>query len=541
MNRIPPRQKLAFNLIVAAALGIAIGAPVQAQIQQRPIDARVQNEDRIDPPARVGRLADLTGQVWLWSPDGGEWIGAQRNRPLTTGDRIATDANSRAEVNIGSTTLRLDGGSEVEVLRLDDRQISLRLHSGTAAARLRTRESADEFELVTDEGRFRATRAGRYRIDRDEEATFVTVDSGQGSFAGNRSALTVAAGQRAEFWLGGGDRLEYRMVERARDSFASWTYERDQRDDRSASARYVSPEMTGVEDLDRYGRWEQNPEYGALWIPRGVATDWAPYSTGHWAWVQPWGWTWVDDAPWGFAPFHYGRWVNVRNVWCWAPGTRVQRPVYAPALVAWVGGNALSLSISGGSRAPAVGWFPLSPREVYVPSYRHSPSYVREVNVTHITNVTVINEAINRPRDYRHDYDNRRFPHAVTVVPASIVTSRQPVGPAARQWRDSGRAVEALAPAAAVAALVAMPLAAPAQRGNADPRLIRPPVLGAPAVAAVQPVDRGERFNRGEGRGEFRGSARAEERRDGRGREFDRRAERPAPPAPVPRHFGHRC
>ena len=95
--------------------------------------------------------------------------------------------------------------------------------------------------------------------------------------------------------------------------------------------------MTGAEDLDRYGHWESHPEYGPIWTPPPWCPGWAPYRYGHWAWIGPWGWTWVDDAPWGFAPFHYGRWVMVGGRWCWAPGRYVARPVYAPALVAWIG------------------------------------------------------------------------------------------------------------------------------------------------------------------------------------------------------------
>jgi hypothetical protein len=393
--------------------------------------------EETDPPGRVGRLSELTGQVWLFTPDSGEWVAATRNRPLTAGDRLSTDAGARAEVRVGSTTLRLDSGSELEVLRLDDDRMSLQLHNGSVAARLRNREAAGEFDLQTGEGRFTVQRAGRYRFDRIDAASHLTVYNGQALYEGPRSALTVNSGQRAEFWIDSADTAQYSITDPLRDAFASWNNERDRSDDRSVSARYVSPEMTGVEDLDRHGRWEQSPDYGPLWFPRGVAAGWAPYSTGHWVWVRPWGWTWVDDAPWGFAPFHYGRWVWYRSAWCWAPGTYVARPVYAPALVAWVGGPSLSvsLSIGGGFAGPAVGWFPLAPREVYVPSYRYSPRYVREINVTQVTNVTNITNVINVPVGQR-DFSNRKFHHAVTVVPSSVMTGRQPVGPVAAQLRD---------------------------------------------------------------------------------------------------------
>jgi len=438
-----------------------------------PVPAQSQGQ-AVDPPSQVGRITEVQGQAWLFHPEEGEWISAQRNRPLTTGDRLATDGNARVEVRIGSTTLRLDGASEIEVKRLDDDNMSLQLHNGSLALRLRSRERLPEFELLTGEGRFTAQRTGRYRFDRADDASFVTVLSGQALYEGPGSALTVNAGQRAEFWLDRANAAQYSIVEPQRDGFANWVAERDRADDRSASTRYVSPEMTGVEDLDRYGDWQQNPEYGSLWVPRGVVSGWAPYTTGHWAWVAPWGWTWVDEAPWGFAPFHYGRWVYVGATWCWAPGTYVRRPVYAPALVAWIGGPRLSVSISVGG-GPAVGWVPLAPREVFVPTYRVSPGYVRSVNVTHVTNITNITTIINNPQQAvsERDYSNRKFPHAVTVVPANTLTARQPVAQAAAQWRDSP-AVREIANAPVRAAVVAAPqVAAPAPR-RPDTPVTRP-------------------------------------------------------------------
>ncbi|MDO9313421.1 MAG: hypothetical protein Q7T97_02615, partial [Burkholderiaceae bacterium] len=339
-----------------------------------------------DPPGRVGRLSEVLGHVWVYSPEDREWISAERNRPLTTGDRLSTDALGRAELRVGSTVVRLDSNSELEVLRLDDDRLQLQLHRGASMVRLRDSDLVSQFEMVTVEGRFLADRAGGYRFDRNDKSTQATVISGQLNYEGRTQALTIGAGQRAEFLLDANGRAQYAVVEPKRDGFAQWNADRD-RDERDelASQRYVSPEMTGVEDLDRHGSWDQDPEYGAVWIPRGVAPGWAPYTTGRWTWVAPWGWTWVDVAPWGFAPFHYGRWVQRRNVWCWAPGRYVARPVYAPALVGWAGGRppvrqpGVNINISIGRG----GWFPLSPRERYVPGFRASPRYERELNGSH--------------------------------------------------------------------------------------------------------------------------------------------------------------
>jgi hypothetical protein len=498
LNLKPLYQSVCALMLVTAAV-IAPVTPARAAY-----DASVA----VDPPGRVGRLSDITGQVWMFSPGSGEWVAAVRNRPLTSGDRLSTDAGARAEMRIGSTTLRLDSGSELEVLQLDDHRTILQLHSGSTSVRLRERDTAAQFELRTAEGRFRVQRTGRYRFDRQDDTSHVTVYSGQAYFEGPGSALAVGAGQRAEFWLDNRNAAQYSLTEPVRDAFAAYNNERDQRDDRSVSARYVSPEMTGVEELDRHGRWEQNADYGPLWIPRVVAPDWAPYAAGRWAFVQPWGWTWIDDAPWGFAPFHYGRWVFLRNTWCWAPGSFVTRPVYAPALVAWVGGPRVSVGVSigggGGNFGASVGWFPLAPREVYVPTYRVSPRYVEQVNITHVTNITNITTIVNNPQGAVRDFDfaNRKFHHAVTTVPEAVMTGRGNVAPAAAQWRaanpspsdsqarnERGGRRNETSPAP-VMTMAAPPVASPAlQLGNNPPQApVRQREFNPPAASMTAPT-----------------------------------------------------
>jgi len=444
----------------------------------------------VDPPSRVARLSEASGQIWLFNTDTNEWVTIARNRPLTTGDRIATDNGARAEITLGSTTLRLDAATELEIVRLDDTRFALRLHGGSVAARLRTPQSFAEFELSTDEGRFRAQTVGRFRFDRVDQASDVTAFAGQAIYENRNTALPVTTGQHAQFWIDQAGVPQYALVQVTRDEFAAWNDDRDRAEDRAVAQqqrRYVSPEMTGAEDLDRYGTWEQTPEYGALWVPRQVPVGWAPYSVGHWAWVRPWGWTWVDDAPWGFAPFHYGRWVYRRDVWCWAPGTYVARPVYAPALVAWLGGPSVSVSITVGGGAP-VGWVPLAPREVYVPPYRYSQRYVREVNITHVTNVTNITTIVNNRNGEldRRDLANRKFPNAVTVVPQEVMLRRQPVAPVAERLRNDPQVRSLVADSSPPRTVTAPPVSAPppAQRPSSQVRPPRPPFEGrAPGFA----------------------------------------------------------
>jgi hypothetical protein len=389
-------------------------------------------------------MATMQGGVSWFDQEHGQWAAAERNRPLTSGDRVSTDAEGRAELRVGSTVLRLAPGSELEVVRIDDDQMRFQLHSGALALRVRSREVAREIELVTAEARLTPQRPGHYRIDRIDDTTYAGTWRGSLRFREGEGYL-ADTGQRVELWRDGGAReLRHTWGALPDDAFARWALSEDRGDERTASQRYVSPEMTGAEDLDRYGRWEQHPEYGAIWFPVAVRVGWAPYRHGRWSWVLPWGWTWVDEAPWGFAPFHYGRWVHWRGHWAWAPGSYVARPVYAPALVAWVGGAHWGVSVNIG--APAIGWVALAPREVFVPYYRSTPVYVDRVNV-------------HPPRHPSHPhrpvppaqvptgpimYGNQGVPGAVTVVSRDVLAQRQPVAPAAVDLQRHGPATQLL-------------------------------------------------------------------------------------------------
>jgi hypothetical protein len=389
--------------------------------------AAVSAQASDDPPGRVGRLAELRGQVWLLEEGQGEWQSAAINRPVTTADRVATDRGGRAEVQIGSTTLRLGEASDLEINRLDDDRIELTLHGGTASLRVREPEVARELQLTTAEGRFAPRGPGLFRIDRSDRGSLAAATQGELDFESSDSQLTLRPGQRADLWLDPNDRrTHYSWSTPANDDFEQWVRSDESREQRYASQAPISPEMTGAMDLENNGQWGTHPEYGAIWYPTTVVAGWAPYRYGHWAWVRPWGWTWVDDAPWGFAPFHYGRWVYWGNRWCWAPGTYVRRPVYAPAMVAWVGGSHLNVSVSIGGGQP-VGWVPLAPREAYYPAYRVSPVYIQQVNITHV------HVAPQAPRPTRPImYANSGVAGGVTVVSSDVLTRRQAVAAAAR-------------------------------------------------------------------------------------------------------------
>jgi hypothetical protein len=283
-------------------------------------------------PGRAAYVSWREGSV-VFAPRGDdEWIDLPANRPLAAGDRVWTDQGARAELQLGTATLHVDGESHLGISALDETAAQFILQQGHANARVRDLQAGENFEIDTPNLAFRATEPGDYRIDvaADGSATRVAVRSGSAQvFGENGQALRIAAGEQASF---GGRTLAPAPSPRAwTDAFDRWAEDRNRLEDASLSARYLPPGVVGSAGLDRYGSWDQDPEFGAVWFPSGLADDWAPYRYGHWETIQPWGWTWVDDAPWGFAPFHYGRWTTIGGRWAWVPGRLPRRPAYLPA------------------------------------------------------------------------------------------------------------------------------------------------------------------------------------------------------------------
>ena len=437
--------------------------------------------DDDDPPGRVARLSATRGSVSFNPAGTDDWVDAVINRPVTTGDKLWADRDARAELHLGSASIRISGNTGFSFLNLTDDTTQLQLTEGTMRVRVKRLEGNEVFEIDTPNIAFSVLRPGTYELNVNEagDTTIVQVRAGQGEVTGSGSAYTVHAYETATF--SGFDQLSADVSRSGfdDDDFDRWCADRDRHEDRSISARYVSDDVIGYDDLDDHGGWRRVPDYGDVWFPHVTVVGWAPYRYGHWVWISPWGWTWVDDEPWGFAPFHYGRWVFVGGAWGWVPcgpravvGVAYVRPVYAPALVAWVGGPHFAVGIGVGGGGP-VGWFPLGPREVYVPSYRVSRTYVTNVNVSNTTvnNVTVNNYynnvIVNKNVNVTNvNYVNRT---AVTATSGQVFSSAQPVG--RNMVRVDSRQI------ANAQVIATTPAVAPQQRS----------VLGAGAEARVRP------------------------------------------------------
>lgn len=379
-----------------------------------------------DPPSTVARLSYRTGEVNLLPAGEKDWGDASLNRPLTTGDRLATGQGGRAELELGGGTLRIADDSNFGFLTLNDQRTQVELTQGTLNLAVRGLADGQSYEIDTPTVALVVDQPGTYRVDisDDGKSTRVTDFQGRAVVYGEGGAQrSLASGRSYDF---GDSTLADVTISDidGGDDFDAWCNSRDQRYARPASGRYVSDGVVGYQDLDQYGSWQADPDYGQVWYPANVGADWAPYRDGHWAYVGPWGWTWVDDSPWGFAPYHYGRWAYVRSRWCWVPGPVGVRPVYAPALVAFVGGAGFSVSVSVGG---PVGWFPLGPGDVYNPWYRASRRYYTNVNVTNIyvrNNREVVINNINNHYNYfrqgrpmpNERYVNREAPRAFTAM-----------------------------------------------------------------------------------------------------------------------------
>ena len=401
-------------------------------------------------PDRVGRVAYLAGDVQFYSESAQAWLPAQLNAPVTSRNSLYTGSDGRAEIRFGSTAVALDTHTQFDIHVLDDTNFKAAVTRGSVSLRVRQIESDESCEVMAPGASYTMLQAGRIRIDVADSGSSVTVLAGlvNASVVGGSSAM-VESGQALSAENGGFGRSSARS-----SALDIWAEQRDNANRGGQSARYVSSNMTGYEELDANGRWASDPDYGNVWYPTTYVTPgWAPYRDGRWAYVAPWGWTWIDAAPWGFAPFHYGRWVLIGTRWAWMPGAYVRRPSYAPALVGFIGGSAGgggAISISVGTR-PAVGWYPLPPWERYQPAYGHHDRHLQNTN-----NFKIATPPASAWRTVEYHRVSANQVQGATVVSREAFVDSRPVRAAA---------LAVAAPVLAARSVAAIPVAAPTRSG----------------------------------------------------------------------------
>jgi len=411
------RRPLAVVMMLATLLGAARTTHAQA-----PTEPEAQGEE-VTP----ARLSYLAGAVSFWRPGGADWAPAQSNTPLAPGDELYTGHDGNLEVQVGGRAfIRAWGDTQVGLVSQDASFLQVRVGAGHVALDLHALDAGDLIEIDAPGAAFTIKQPGYYRVDVNaERTTFLIRRSGQ-------ATITTATGPAGVVQAGEAVLVDGATVQRVaapeQDVWDRWNDTRTAALIATTSARYLPPQVYGASELDRYGAWRTEPEYGAVWVPASVPVGWAPYSTGRWVWDPRFGWTWIDTAPWGWAPYHYGRWVHVGGLWAWAPGPVVVRPVYAPALVAFFGVPGVSITVAG----PSVGWVALGWGEPLVPWWGR-PGFVgrpswggwggpRVHNVTVHRNVTVVNAVVV----VRSDHFGRR-PVRETRIARPDISKLEPV------------------------------------------------------------------------------------------------------------------
>lgn len=333
--------------------------------------SRLAAQEYVDrtPP----RLSLIDGRVSFWPSGARDWEGAELNLPLGPGDYLRTGSASRAELQIGARAfLRLAEATEIGIDEQTTDYVRCEVVDGRIALDLRRMLAGGRAHVRTPHATLAIYEPGFYEvIVTADRSSFLAHRGGSGTVFDNGDFEPIRSGE--EIVRRGTSSFE-RYEAPPFDAFARWNLERTDAIEARLRDDVVSDDIYGLADLNEHGRWYDEPEYGRIWVPLRVGPGWRPYSTGRWYWDVGYGWTWVDTAPWGWAPYHYGRWVRCRRGWAWAPGPNL-RPVYAPALVAFLHEPGIAIGIGG-----PVSWVALDWGEPVLPWwgptwYQHRPCW----------------------------------------------------------------------------------------------------------------------------------------------------------------------
>jgi hypothetical protein len=477
--------------------GVSLAATFAMVFQVR--TAPAQQPDSGDDDAAdqvVARVAFLSGDVsYNRGDDPDDWQPAALNFPMTQGDRLFTSRGAKAELQTDEATVFLGSETELSALAMTDGETQLSIAAGTATFHVHHLAEDEGFEVGTPNASVTFDTPGSFRVSVDASgSTRVIVQRGKATVAAGGGQVRIEPGDEID--VAGLDKPRYDVVDAsAPDAWDLWVESRAraERGGGSPTNAYV-----GMAELDRDGNWQDIPGYGHVWAPNAVEVDWAPYRVGRWAWVAPWGWTWVSSEAWGWAPYHYGRWVTYSSHWYWVPEAPAAHARWSPALVAFVGagpGWSANVSVGGGGY---VGWFPLGPREPFVPWWGGARANVSVANVTYVNRnyVTVVNHETftsSAPvvRNVVHDAAIVKQVSASPVVRGPI-----PASPTKASLRISGATLGAMSPrppAAVLARAMVTKSEPPPPKARFDARDNKPskPLavmapVGKPPAATVQ-------------------------------------------------------
>ena len=379
------------------------------------VPAAVAQDDYAGPTPP--RLSLVDGSVSWWAAGGDAWEAAPLNLPLAPGDFLAAAEASRFELQVGSRSfLRGAAGTELGLEFLDERRGRFVVNGGRATLDVRGDDLGSSLEIATTHGVLMIAAPGVFDLRVTADRTMVAAyDGGSATLRTRAGATVLVAGTEAVAGDAFPEPLRYDAP--PQDDWLRWGRERSGRILAAKSRSWVADGIYGVEDLDAHGSWYDETDYGRVWVPLRVSAGWAPYTTGRWVYSGFYGWTWIDSSPWGWAPFHHGRWVRWRSRWAWAPGPVHVRPVYAPALVAFL---TPPVGVVVGFD-PVVSWVTLGWGEPVIPWwgptwYRGRPCWTGWGGPTIIHDVHVHRYDRHRHPKHIHRYRYQDVPDAVAVV-----------------------------------------------------------------------------------------------------------------------------
>ncbi len=432
--------------------------------------AATSSQAQGDPPPGAARFAHLEGNVSVqpYGEDG--WGQAAPNQPSAPGDRVYTDQQSRGELQAGPARAYFSPNSDLTLVSNNMQGVEYGQAAGSTVYFTDGFLPGTGLTVSTPNGAVSASMRVSFRVDvfADQQTSIVS------NYDRNSSALVISGGGGFSMSLQPGESVQLSGTNPVyaqpvgpapQDELWHWSIDLDTHRFNSISARYVSPEMPGYDELDSTGDWQPQSDYGPIWFPH-VDAGWAPYRYGHWVNMPYYGWTWVADEPWGAAPFHYGRWVNVSGRWGWIPGPREGHPVWSPAQVVFAGGiqvGGVGLSV----------WFPLGPGEAYKPWYPCSPQYINQINISNIHESRVVH--------VQNTYVNIVNVTNVTYVNRTYVTAVK------QEDFAAGRSTRSVAVKVDAQQIQHIQPAAPAVKAPAQ-RLILRPVAKPAAVPQARPV-----------------------------------------------------
>lgn len=415
--------------------------------------------DQPGPP--VARLGVINGDASVRRGDSGDWVAAALNIPLMAGDSLSVAPGGSVEMQLDyANFLRVGGDSEIRISQLDNGRQQVQVSRGLITWRvLRDTNGANvQSEISTPAVAVHPQRLSEVRVEvAPDGGTRIIVRRGEAEVTTPRGSERIHEGNMM-LVRGLADDPEYQVVYApAKDGWDNFNDQRDTFLERALSNRYVSPDITGAEDLDAYGRWGYDPAYGNVWTP-AVPPTWAPYQDGQWAWGDDYGWTWIDYDPWGWAPFHYGSWYMRPGFgWTWFPGARTGRYWYHPAMVGFFGfgGAGVGFGLGFGN----IGWVALAPFERFHPWYgpgwfggggRFGPAnrLVPNANImASFRNARVGNGvvAVSAQDFERGAFRNQIAVNRAQLLQGSLVHGAVPIAPTASNLRFSDRPVSASA------------------------------------------------------------------------------------------------